>query len=285
MVESRVRAACPDLEVWWTRQAGDGFALAQRGLDFGFKAIFAVGGDGTLGEVVDGYLAAPSDRRRGACLGTWPVGSGCDFARHIGMKQTPEALLALLAGPKARKLDAGRAEYQIAEARAARHFINVAAMGLAGDVALRAQARGKIWGGTTSYLFQSLAALLRARAYPLDLTIDGQRQPRKSYHLVVLANTSTFGGGMKVAPAADPQDGNLDVVTVEDMSRFALLKRFPLIYAGKHLGAGAAALRLAKRLDASSPETVTLNIDGEAIGTLPASFEILPGAIPFLCPT
>jgi YegS/Rv2252/BmrU family lipid kinase len=284
-VESLARAASPGLEVWRTRRPADAFALAQRGLARGFEALFAVGGDGTLGEVVDGYLEASHELRRRACLGTWPVGSGCDFARHIGMKPTAEALLALLRDPRPRPLDAGRAEYQTPSGRASRHFVNVAAMGLAGDVALRVRASGKAWGGTLSYLFHSLAALACARARLLDLTIDGQPQPRKPYHLVVLANTSTFGGGMKVAPAADPRDGKFDMVTVGDLGRFALLRRLPLIYTGEHLGTESVALRPVRRLEASSPEAVTLNIDGEAIGALPASFELLPGALPFLCPT
>lgn len=283
-VEGQARALRPDMEVWWTQGAGHGRDLAQRGLARGFTEIFGVGGDGTLGEVVDGFLAAPAVLRGSACLGTWPVGSGCDLARHIKMTSEPRALLSILEAPAPRRLDAGKVGFQTPSGRCTRYFLNVAALGLAGEVGLRVQAAGKVWGGTLTYLFHTLAALASARPYPIDLTVDGCSRPRQSYHLVILANTSTTGGGMNVAPHADPQDGLLDLVTVGDLGRWDLLKRFPSIYSGGHLGKPGVGHGLLKTLEASSSETVTLNIDGEAIGTLPASFEVLPGAVPFLCP-
>ncbi len=284
-VEAQARRACPDLQVRLTEKLGDGAAQARQALADGFEALIAVGGDGTLGEVVDGWLSAPSRPLAGA-VGTWPVGSGCDLARHIGMKQSAASLLRILSGPVRRNLDAGLVTYRDPQGKAARrYFLNVAAFGLAGDVALRVAARGKRWGGTLTYLVESLAALTQAEAKPMDLIIDGVAQPRTRYHMVVLANTSTFGGGMRVAPKADAEDGRLDLLTVGDLSRGRLFQRFPSIYTGGHLGKPGIGWQLARKVEADSPVTVTLNIDGEAIGTLPAVFETLAGAVPFLCPT
>jgi diacylglycerol kinase (ATP) len=275
--EARWRAGgLPELEVWRTEAPGHASELARKAAGR-YDAVVAAGGDGTLGEVVDGYLSAPSDR---TALATWPIGSGCDRARHIGMKATGAALRSVLAGAP-RRLDAGLVEYK----QGRRYFLNIAALGLAGDVAMRVQASGKKWGGTLTYLLQSLAALASAKAWPMDFVVDGERLPRAGCHLAVLANTTTFGGGMRVAPGASAEDGLLDLVTVGDLSRLELLRRFPSIYTGGHLGARGVAHRLAKKVEVSSPETVYLNIDGDAIGTLPAAFTVLPGAVPFFCPT
>jgi YegS/Rv2252/BmrU family lipid kinase len=273
----------PGIVLRTTLRPGDGSLLARQGLEEGFEAIIAVGGDGTLGEVVDGYLGAPVNLRSGAVLGTWPVGSGCDFARHMGIHPEVGEFLSRLDGPKILRLDAGLVECESPSGRMRRYFLNVAAVGLAGDVALRVQAGGKSWGGTLSYMASSLVGLLHSKPRPLDLVIDGVTQQRGFYHMVVLANTSTFGGGMHVAPGADPKDGLLDCVLVEGLSRWGLLRRFPLIYAGAHLGSSGISLRRVSCLEAKSTQRVPLNIDGEAIGFLPAHFQVFPGAVPFLC--
>jgi YegS/Rv2252/BmrU family lipid kinase len=266
----------PVLEVVRTKAPGHASELAREAAGK-YDALVAAGGDGTLGEVVDGYLSASEKR---AALATWPIGSGCDLARHIGMRATREDLSAALSS-RPRRLDAGLVEYK----QGRRYFLNIAALGLAGDVALRVQASGKPFGGTLTYLLQSLAALATARPKPMDFVVDGVEMLRADCHLAVLANTSTFGGGMRVAPTASAEDGLLDMVTVGALSRPQLLRRFPSIYTGGHLGTEGVEHRLAKRVEVSSPETVYLNIDGDAIGTLPAAFSVLPGAVPFFCPS
>ena len=284
-VAARIIERTPDCEVLRTSAPGEAEGLTIAGMKRGFQAIIAVGGDGTLGEVVNGFLSADEPLRRGVSLGTWPVGSGCDFARHIGMGRGESDLLSLLAKPRLRRLDAGEIEYaDYQERQVKRYFLNIAAVGLAGEIALRVHKRGKLWGGTLSYFLHSLAALFSAKAQTLDLMIDGQAESGR-YHLIALANTSTSGGGMKLVPGADPEDGKVEVLTVGDLSRLELLCRFPLIYFGRHIGTPQVTCRQARRVEIRSREKVYLNIDGEAIGVLPLDFRVLPGAVSFLCPT
>ena len=89
---------------------------------------------------------------------------------------------------------------------------------------------------------------------------------------------------MLIAPAADPQDGLLDMVSVGPLSRLELMRRLPLLYSGGHLGVPGVSHRLVRTLEVSSPEPVPLNVDGEVVGGLPAVFEVLPGAVPLLYP-
>lgn len=117
---------------------------------------------------------------------------------------------------------------------------------------------------------------MRLKADGLDLS--------GRYHLGVLANTSSMGGGMLIAPGARDDDGVLDLVLVRDMSRFSLLRNFPALYKGAHLDSPGITLTGLRRLEAGSDETVYLNIDGEADGMLPAVFGILPRAVRVLAP-
>ncbi|MBI3548856.1 MAG: diacylglycerol kinase family lipid kinase [Elusimicrobia bacterium] len=274
----------PHSEAWTTERPGHGAELARKGIAAGFRSIVAVGGDGTLGEVVDGWLSLER-RPEDAAIGTWPVGSGCDFARHFGITADAEQLLRALERRNVRTLDAGKVTFAaFGGGTGTRFFLNIAAFGLAGDVAERTHRKGKPWGGTLTYMLDSLAALLSATPRRMELVLDGAAQPSGLYHLVALANTSMSGGGMRIAPGADASDGRLDLVTVGPLSRLQLFRRFPLIYSGKHVGTEGIELRTVRRLEARADGPAPLNIDGDLVGSLPAAFEILPKAIPFLCP-
>jgi diacylglycerol kinase (ATP) len=142
---------------------------------------------------------------------------------------------------------------------------------------------GKPLGGTVSYALSSARVVLGARAKAVRLTADGEDLSGR-YHLGVLANTSSMGGGMLIAPGTADDDGFMDLVLVADMSRLALLRNFPKLYKGTHLGSPGISLRRVRRLEAAADETVYLNIDGEADGMFPAVFETLPGAVKVLAP-
>jgi YegS/Rv2252/BmrU family lipid kinase len=279
----QVTAACPDHVVWTTAGPGDGAVLARRALENGYTALVAVGGDGTLSEVVNGYLDAPDTLRNRAAVATWPAGSGCDFARHVGARPDPQQLTALLTRGAVRQLDVGRVTGRDAMGRPTqRYFLNVAALGLAGQVAAAVQRGGKVLGGQLTYLAEALRAITRARARHLQLVIDERPEPPALYHLVVLANTSTFGGGMRVAPGADPADGWLDLVTVGAVSRGELLTLLMRVRRGRHVGRPGVTLRRVRRLQVTGEGSGPLNVDGEAWGALPATAEILPGAIQWI---
>jgi YegS/Rv2252/BmrU family lipid kinase len=266
-----------------TERPGHGRELAHAAVLDGVELIVAVGGDGTLGEVVDGYLSAPESARRGAMVATFPAGSGCDFARHAGVPTEPGAWAAALASGRRRHLDGALATFRgVDGAPRSRRFLNVAALGLAGAVAEGVHRRGKPLGGTVTYLLEGLWAVARARPARLRLTVDGVTESAADYHMVAAANTSTIGGGMKVAPDASAEDGLLDLLTVGPLSRGELLTLMPKVYSGAHAGAAGVVLRKARRVEVEAERPLPLNIDGDLDGTTPVVFEVLPRAIAFL---
>jgi YegS/Rv2252/BmrU family lipid kinase len=273
----------PNHEVAETERPGHARELARAAILAGTEVVVAVGGDGTLGEVVDGYLAVPEPARRLAAIATFPAGSGCDFARHMGVPREPEKWAAAMAAGTRRRLDAASATFRDASgAPRSRHFLNVAALGLAGDVAAGVDKRGKALGGTLTYLLEGLLAIAGARAKRMRLVVDGREEGPAAYHLVAAANTSSVGGGMLLAPRADAQDGLLDVLTVGPLSRLELVRLMPVIYRGGHVGAPGVVLRRARRLEVFPDLPLPLNIDGDLDGFAPAVFEALPKALAFL---
>ena len=268
-----------------TEYPGHASVLAREAVLAGAARLIAVGGDGTFSEMLEGVMAAPGHLRREVALGTIPAGSGCDLARHLGYPTGREGVLDLLARGRPRALDVGLAEFSdFNGGRRRRHFINIAAFGLAGDVAHHVKARGKFLGGTVSYALSSAWALLGAKAKAVRLKADGLNLFGR-YYLGVLANTSSMGGGMLIAPGAADDDGFMDLVLVPDMSRLSLLRAFPGLYGGTHLNFPGVTLTRVRRLEAEADETVYLNLDGEADGMLPAAFETLPGAVKVLAPS
>lgn len=282
---ARARPLFSGLEVVGTDAPGHGRELAKAAVEGGADLVVAVGGDGTLGEVVDGYLSVPEAGRRMSCVWTFPAGSGCDFARHMKVPRDPEEWARSFSGSARRKLDAARATFRAADGSPrARNFLNVAALGLPGDVAVTVARRGKVLGGTLTYLLEGALAVAGARAKPMRLVVDGVEEAETAYHLVALANTSTFGGGMKLAPEADAEDGLLDLVTVGDMPRARLMTLLPRAYSGGHVGLEGVALRRARRVEIRGAEPLPLNLDGDADGFAPAVFEALPKTVAFLAP-
>jgi len=272
----------PDLELARTEKPGHGRELAKEAVTAGVELIVAVGGDGTVGEVIDGYLAVPEHVRHNSVLATFPAGSGCDFANHMGVPRDPVAWAKFFAEGKRKRIDAGRATFRARDgAPRSRHFLNVAALGLPGEVALAVEKRGKVLGGTLTYLLEAVLSVMTAKARRMRLKIDGVEEPAAAYHLVAAANTSTFGGGMKLAPDADAEDGLLDLLTIADMPRTQLMTLLPRAYSGGHVGRPGVVLRRARRVEIHADEPLPLNIDGDADGTSPVVFEALPKAIPF----
>ncbi|MFH2201807.1 MAG: diacylglycerol kinase family protein [Elusimicrobiota bacterium] len=281
------RRVIGDFKVLKTHGTGHAVELAREELMNGAQRLIAVGGDGTWHELVEGYLSVDESLRAGAVLGCYPAGSGCDFARHMRFPRDDRSLITFLTGTKTKRVDAVRAEITGENgATAVVHLTNIAAFGLAGDVAWIINKTGKPFGGTASYLLVTLGLLARSRSRDYELLLDGRRIDERRFHTVILANTSTTGGGMKVAPDADSSDGLFEVVSFGEMSRWDMLKKFSLLYDGSHLGHSGITLRRGRRLEARALDgaAARLNIDGESCGALPAVFEILPGALPVLTP-
>lgn len=278
-IEALLRDAIGPFERVWTAGPRDAERLAREGASAGARRIVVAGGDGTASEVASGLLE--SGCADAVELAVLPMGTGSDWVRSIGVPRDLQAALRCLAEGRTHRVDAGRVQLQgPGGAPRTVHFVNVASCGLSGLVSERVNRSRKVVPGRVAFLLGTLAALARYRTQPVRVELDGA--PIRSGMLVLAAAAigRYFGGGMKVAPNAVPDDGLLDVVTVAGVSRGRVYRELHRVYRGTHLALEGVSCHRGRRLDVlPEAEPLLVEVDGEAVGRLPASFEVLPGAL------
>ena len=249
--------------------------------------VVAVGGDGTLNEVVNGCF----DERgvplaRNLTVGLIPSGTGSDLRRTLSLPTDPHAAAHLLAGGTTRTIDLGRIVFADGSQRL---FTNVADCGLGGEVVTRInRSRHKRAGllGSAVFLGVSMTELMSFRNRDVLLTIDGVTS-RARVQQVVVANGRCFGGGMRIAPTADPADGLLEVIVVGDISRFGALRAVPRLFRGTHLSLPAVSSHRVRSIGIAVVEgeiPPRFDVDGEQVGSAPAEITVLPQALRFAAP-
>lgn len=281
-LEHKLREALGPLDVEFTRGPRDAERIAREGVRAGIERIVAAGGDGTLSEVASGLLSAELGGY--AAIGILPLGTGSDFSRTLGEPRQLDRIVERLAEGKTREIDAGRVSFRDTRGRpATSYFANVASLGLSGlvDELVNRNARSKLLGGRVSFLIATLRALARHRGEPAALWLDGEPVFEGPLVLAAVANGQFFGGGMWIAPSARPDDGLLDLIVVPDSRKLRLLGRLPRLYRGSHVELPDTLVCRGRVVEArcGANVRVPLDVDGEALGSLPARFEILPNAI------
>ncbi len=261
------------LEVVWTARPGDAASAAAAARD---RLVVAVGGDGTANEVVNGLLTGrqTTPPRFGALL----RGTGSDLVRTLPSPRLPGQVPAWLNGRRWRAIDVGRVEMPLGR----RYFVNVADAGIGAEVARRAARGPALMGGTLRFLAAAVFSLLVHRNALVSIRLDEGTVESVLARSVVLANGRYFGGGMCVAPQAQPDDGYLDLVLIGDLGRLQGIWRLPLLYQGKHGRLPQVRFALVRRVEIRSTEPVGIEADGELVGGTPAVFEVVPGALEVL---
>jgi YegS/Rv2252/BmrU family lipid kinase len=273
----------------FTERSGDGRLIAAREARAGRRFIIACGGDGTISEVANGILESGEDIE----LGVLPSGTGGDFRRTLRIPaRTVDAALALRRGVT-RTMDVGRVTYiNHGGATATRFFLNVASFGMGGAVVERVKEKSVPWlpanatkfvGGTGEFAAAALHTALTFTKPMVAMQLDDEPEFRLQIANLCVANAQYFGGGMRIAPKAKINDGQLDVVAVGDLSALSILVNSYRLYLGTHLGMQQVhhtrCTRLAARPERGDAPVVRLEVDGELVGQLPATFEAMPATL------
>ena len=276
----------PDWEVWPTTFAGEATILARRAVDEGADLIIAAGGDGTLGEVLNGVFGTPT-KLSSTKLGVLPLGTGNDFARGLGIKNLRIALDVLRVG-RTRFVDCGRACFP----RETRLWLNIAGTGFDSRVANRINQNKpailKRLRGPLAYLVAAGAEVRELQSFDLKITLDegfvDERILRRRALLCAVANAQSYGGGMRVAPNAFVDDGLFDICLINNASRTEFARAFPSVFAGKHLSHSKVEMFRARTVKVESEPSLPVLIDGEIAGTTPVRFEMLGRSVEFVAP-
>lgn len=280
--------------VAFTESSGDGRRLAAEAAKQGTKLIIACGGDGTISEVANGIIDSKQDTE----LAVLPSGTGGDFRRSLGLSTNVAAAARALRDARSRLIDVGRTLFVNDQGkRETRFFVNVASFGMSTAVLDRqSSGESKKWipgfaprklGNKLSYAAATVQTTLQSEPTEIYLQIDGGEERRLRIAELAVANARYYGGAMKIAPDAKFDDGLFDIVTIGDASAFRILANAPRLYFGAHLSMNEVTHTLARQVIArpvKKDEEVRVELDGEVVGRLPATFEIVPRALRIRCP-
>jgi diacylglycerol kinase (ATP) len=234
----------------------------------GAEIVAVLGGDGTVSCAANGLVGT------GAALAVLPAGTGDDIARALGAGSFTAAV-RLLANPSTAAIDLAR----VRAGEIDRCFVNIAGAGFDSEVNETANAMSLRLGGTGTYVAALVKTLSRFTPARYDLTIEGEPL-RVDAMLVVVGSGISYGGGMKVLPHASMTDGVLDLCVVEALSKGAFLRAFPKVFRGRHTTHPKVRMLRATSVTIEANRGVQVYADGERVGPLPASFEVLAGALP-----
>lgn len=225
-------------------------------------------GDGLVGQV-GGVLAGT-----GVPMGVIPGGRGNDLARVVGIPSEPEGAAAVIAAGATRTIDVGEANGQ--------RYLCIASCGFDSD-ANRIANETRYVRGNLVYLYAALRALAAWRPARFTLELDGRRRVLTGYSVVV-ANSRAYGGGMFIAPAAELDDGLLDVVWCEQVGKLRFLAQLPKVFKGTHVHNAEVGSERAAEVRVSADRPFALYADGDHITDLPATVRVLPGALELIAP-
>ncbi len=284
-IRRRLTEAVGPVPFAFTEAPGHAGILAREAARRGCSHVIAVGGDGTVNEVVNGLMQDDKPVNPATALSFIMRGTGNDFRRTLTGSRDLEGDIAALASGRECLVDIGRLTFHDHHGRdTTRYFNNLASFGLSGEVDRRVNDStfAKRFGGSVAFLWGTLRALGAFRNKSVRLRIDDCDIGELSARLVVVANGRYAGGGMCFAPDALPDDGLFDVVTIES-SLWRTVRYFPHLYRGTHVDLPGVRTFRGRSIVATSDEAVLLDVDGEAPGRLPASFTILPRVLRLRC--
>jgi YegS/Rv2252/BmrU family lipid kinase len=270
-----------------TRKPDEAAQVTRAAIRDGVRLVIAVGGDGTLNEVVNGYLDAQGKAiNPDAAIGLLPSGTGSDFRRSVGLTSWRDALFSI-ARPVTRKIDAIRVDFSADDGSPRCRFcINIVSFGLGADaVALVNRWRERLprmVGGRARFIIAAVRALKRYRNIPVKITLDDNREIAASTNLIVVANGRFAGGGMMLAPNAVMDDGLLDVIVADRVSRLEIIRELPRIGRGGHLKNPLVGEYRARSISVNAEGSLGLEIDGESAGKAPARLCVLPASVRLL---
>ena len=268
-------------ETLFSERPGHLIELAEQAVRDGASLLVAVGGDGTLNEVVNGLL-----RSGGAAeLATIPLGTGMDFVRTHEIPTSFDDAVCIAVGGTSRAIDVGRVRYrEWSGAEAERYFANVGSVGMSAAVAQRANGMSKALGGKATFFYALVRVFLEWQNTEVSVElagVDGGATIRRNgrMHDVIVANGQWHGGGMWLAPEARPDDGAFDVVLIGDITKRDFVTTAPKIYKGTYLAHPKVELLRSGAVAVDAEGRLPIELDGEQVGTTPARFENVPGAL------
>jgi len=279
----RVQNSLGTIRVVKTAARGDATELTSAALRNGARTIIAVGGDGTINEVVNGFFLDGQLINADAALGIVPAGTSSDLRRSLDLPVDQKDAIFIIKNGAPRPIDLMRVRYtDPSGAPATRYAINVTSFGMGALVAARAPRSAKGLGAKLAYLSTAARTALRYTGRRVIVTLDRTNRIEERITNVAVGNGRYHGAGMQVCPNADLTDGLLDVTVIGYVGLVELLASARMLYNGRILDHPKVQSFRARHVQAESTEPTFIEIDGEPLGRLPVEIELLPKALQVL---
>jgi YegS/Rv2252/BmrU family lipid kinase len=276
-LEGALKAAGVNYEMAITKCAGDAIRLGREAASSSHDRVVAVGGDGTLGEIINGLLEAGEVRK---AIGLLPLGRGNDFARCVPVPLSAEQAVNNLLRAEPKPIDVIR--FECADNKTPRrHFVNLCSIGFPANVAEAVESYGRNVGGTWPYVRGLVSCLRRWENFEGSIELNGEQIDTHLF-TVNVTNGRFYGGGMYASPKARIDDGLLDVTIMEGLSTLEIFRYMPNNYSGRFDSIGKIRMLVGNKVRVTTPRPALVQVDGDVVGVTPASFEIVPRAVPFL---
>jgi len=274
-LRTRLEARGHAFDLRLTEGPGHATELARESADR--SLVLAVGGDGTLHEIVNGILGTGS----GPALAVLPVGTGNDFHRMVGTDRSIDAALDLIDHGREARFEVGRARWEGGE----RHFINVLGVGVDAEV-LRQRNTFRRLPGLAQYTAALLAAVLKYRPVQLEVELDSGLRFTDRVMLAAVSVGPSAGGGFLLSPDARPDDGQLDLLFVEALNLVQVARYLPRVVRGTHRDLPVVRMHRLERVRLAADEPFFFELDGE-LSTDPVrslEVEVVPDRLRVLVP-
>jgi len=279
-IQAMARDRLGSFTSYMTTKPGDATQITREKLTEGADLIICVGGDGTLNEVVNGFMDEDGSIRADRVLGFIPNGTGCDFVKTAPIPANTEQCLDAIKERHVRVIDLGRLQYYDHQGHSkTRYFHNITSFGLGGEVVDRVNKSSKIFGPFVSFFWSALVSLFLYGKKSIRLKVDDLFDGKVITWNIAVANGQYHGGGMQIAPDASIDDGQFHITVVGDLSLAEALWHFPKLYTGRVKDIKKVSFLIGKRVEASSEQRVLIDVDGEQPGHLPVVIEIIPAAL------
>ena len=276
--------ALPSFDTALTENRGHATLLTKNALMAGYKRIIAVGGDGTVNEVINGFFEGDSLISPEAELGVLDAGTGGDFRRNIGLGDSLDEQISTIKQGRTKPLTLGLARFTGEDGQAqARDFAVICSFGISGDINYDVNKSPllKRYGSGAAFTFVALKCLFSYANVPVKVAVDGEASYQGPLLVGAACNGPWTGGGMLMAPEAESFSPELDFVRAEDLNLYERLMVFPRIYNGSHLKRPKVEHQKGDRL-VVTPQAgteVIVDMDGDIVGYLPLDIISRPAAI------
>ncbi len=275
----RLKMAGFDVVPYFTRHKFHAMDIARSAVQEGAELVVCVGGDGTFNEVINGLLDCGYKHRLPE-LAVIPLGTGTDLARTLKIPKDYERAIEIVKNGRPKKIDVGKATFNLRGKQSVRYFANVFDAGLGGCVVRISNAMPKNLGGFFTFLLSSIAALLIFKRPKFKIWLDRKFVDEGLITIIGAANGQYFGGGMHIAPMALVDDGNLEILYVKDTNMFKFLTRVLFkVYQAGHLSYKNVPHYQGRLLKIKTDRICVLDFDGEMEKADEVEISIVPGAI------